>query len=240
RRERIGAHQDQASSVALRPERLDCRVASRSAADDDDPGWKVSISRRSNRSGKLARHEQRLVAPFHRETGHRVEGRGGWLAGSKVEARVVEGTENGVSDDNTLGERATIVRTDRTDGQDLGSPANQQDGFTCGVSEEGLVVAEAGFRHALFKVGTFQFDRTTHGFSFARLSTCVVSCERGETISSRQRRQDNATRGRASDCQKRRLALDARGGRAPLPVDERDPDVYRNRQGRKLDVILGL
>jgi hypothetical protein len=51
------------------------------------------------------------------------------LPGPQIEARMMPGTAHGVVDHQTFGEGATIVRAGSPDGEDVGTPANEDHGI---------------------------------------------------------------------------------------------------------------
>src|SRR5262249_33891760 len=112
----------------------------------------------------LARDENLLIAPFH---GPARDGRQRWCANrfarAQAEAGVVPRTANFVAVDESLGERAAVVRASRADREELVAAANEEHGLAVGVTEQGLAVAHGAHVHSRAKIRPRQLRLFRHG-----------------------------------------------------------------------------
>ena len=77
-----------------------------------------------------------LARPLDAPAGDRVQGGGAQrFAGAQAEAGVVQRAADRVVDQQTVGERAAVVRADRADGEDLLAPPRQQHRLVADVAE---------------------------------------------------------------------------------------------------------
>ena len=120
----VGAQHDERAIVAFATENVRGREASRAPADDDDRLWPEAPAVARHRFGirhrQLFVDEDHVARSFHLPAGNRIQRwRSNRLAGAKVETGVMPGASDGISDDQTLGERSVIMRAVRPDRKDL-------------------------------------------------------------------------------------------------------------------------
>src|SRR5207244_11714124 len=78
------------------------------------------------------------------------------LAGAEIETGVVPRTAHRVADEESLGERAAVVRARGADGVDVAAAADEQHRLAVGVAAEHRAVRELLDGNALLEIGTGQ------------------------------------------------------------------------------------
>src|SRR5258708_7225075 len=119
-------------SARLSASERNVRTCGGATADDDD-ALRTALGRARLRrhaplgGGDLVAHENTAAALLDAPARHRVEGRGRQrLAGAQAEAGVVPRAAHGIADHEPLGERATVMRAGRADGEDLAAAPRQE------------------------------------------------------------------------------------------------------------------
>ncbi len=74
-----------------------------------------------------------------------------------------------VAVDESLGERAAVVRAGRADREEIVAAADEEHSLAVGVTEQGLAVAHGARVHSRAKVGPHQLRLFRHGRLLSRI-----------------------------------------------------------------------
>ena len=131
----------------------------------------------------LVRDDDLRAAPLDLEARHRRE-RGSLerLASAQTEARVMPRAANGVAVDQTLGERAAVVRARRADGEVLVANTGEQHALAIRVSEQLAARLQRRRVDSLSEIGTCELRLITHGLPSSVAVVQFIRRVRGDPI----------------------------------------------------------
>ena len=156
----IRAQHRDTTGVAFAAKRFGRGVTGCATPDDDHRGrHRRGRSRRPRADHvELAANESLSIPLLDAPARHRVERRRAQrLPSSQAEARVMPRAADRLAHDEPGGERATVMRARRADGEQFRAAANQDQRLALRVAEKYLSVGRAGKRHALCEIGAFEF-----------------------------------------------------------------------------------
>src|SRR5262245_8035787 len=157
-RHRIFAQDTDGTLVVATPQHFGRGKAGRTAADNDNAGWRRGCLWRALPlwlRRYLAAHANFAVPPFHRPTGQRREGRSvECLTAAEAETGVMPGTTHGVVNHQTVRQGTAVVRAAGIDGKELLAAPCQQDGVVADAAGQHLPIAERVDGNALRQIWT--------------------------------------------------------------------------------------
>src|SRR5262249_41970181 len=110
------------------------------------------------------------IALFPAPARHRVEGgRCDCLAGTQAEAGMVPGASHGVADNQSVGERAAVMRTSRADREQFVAMAREQHGVVAHMPAHHAAIGNVTNGHAAGEIRPFWLGLlSAHGTSYDR------------------------------------------------------------------------
>jgi hypothetical protein len=120
-------------------------------------------------------HEHRAVALFHAPARHRIEGgRSERLAGAQAEAGMVPGTAHDIANDQSLSERAAVVRAGRANREQFIAATRQQHGLLAHMPAHHGAVAKISERNPAREIRSLRLGLLgSHNVLRAGLGICA-------------------------------------------------------------------
>ena len=156
---RVRAQQGDTAGIAFAPERFGSSVP-RSAAAQDHHGFRSAGRHRKATlfcRCELFANIHAAVSLLDAPAGDRVQRRRSQgLAGAQAEARMMPGAAHRIVNQQSVGERRTVMRADRTNGEYLIPAPREQHGLTVRMSGEHGPVGDLRERDAIGEVGSVE------------------------------------------------------------------------------------